>query len=84
MPPAICTMHPILTAAIMSGLAIAMLPTFRSRNGLASQAGECCKSPPNRSTNGLSGTSFTTNPFLESNSYGACVIFGLCCSEQAE
>jgi hypothetical protein len=23
-------------------------------------------------------------PFLESNSYGACVIFGSCCSEQAE
>jgi hypothetical protein len=31
-PPAICTMHPILPAAIMSGLTIAMLATFRSRN----------------------------------------------------
>ena len=31
-PPAICTMHPMLPAAIMSGLTIAMLATFRSRN----------------------------------------------------
>ena len=31
-PPAICTMHPILPAAIMSGLTIAILATFRSRN----------------------------------------------------
>ena len=31
-PPAICTMHPILPAAIMSGLSIAMLATLRSRN----------------------------------------------------
>jgi hypothetical protein len=31
-PPAICTMHPILPAAIMSGSTIAMLATFRSRN----------------------------------------------------
>jgi len=34
-PPAICTMHPILPAAIMSGLTIAMLATFRSRNRFA-------------------------------------------------
>ena len=31
-PPAICTMHPILPAAITSGLTIAMLATLRSRN----------------------------------------------------
>jgi hypothetical protein len=31
-PPAICTMHPILPAAIMSGLTLAILATFRSRN----------------------------------------------------
>src|SRR5271154_559565 len=31
-PPAICTMHPILPAAIMSGLTIAMLATLRSRS----------------------------------------------------
>jgi hypothetical protein len=31
-PPAICTMHPILPAAIMSGRTVAMLATFRSRN----------------------------------------------------
>src|ERR1700722_12574025 len=34
-PPAICTMHPMLPAAIMSGLTVAMLATFRSRNLLA-------------------------------------------------
>src|SRR5580692_1021914 len=34
-PPAICTMHPILPAAIMSGLTDAILATFRSRNLLA-------------------------------------------------
>ena len=31
-PPAICTMHPMLPAAIMSGLTVAMFATFRSRN----------------------------------------------------
>jgi len=31
-PPAICTMHPILPAAITSGLIIAMLATLRSRS----------------------------------------------------
>ena len=34
-PPAICTMHPILPAAIMSGPTIAILATFRSRNRFA-------------------------------------------------
>jgi hypothetical protein len=34
-PLAICTMHPILPAAIMSGLTIAILATFRSRNRFA-------------------------------------------------
>jgi hypothetical protein len=34
-PPAICTMHPILPAAIISGLTVAILATFRSRNLLA-------------------------------------------------
>jgi hypothetical protein len=34
-PPAICTMHPILPAAIMSGLTVAILATLRSRNLLA-------------------------------------------------
>src|SRR6202043_4159093 len=31
-PPAICTMHPILPAAIRSGLTLAILATFRSPN----------------------------------------------------
>jgi hypothetical protein len=31
-PLAICTMHPMLPAAIMSGLTFAILATFRSRN----------------------------------------------------
>jgi len=34
-PPAICTMHPMLPAAIMSGLTLAMLAIFRSRNLVA-------------------------------------------------
>lgn len=34
-PLAICTMHPILPAAIMSGPTIAILATFRSRNRFA-------------------------------------------------
>jgi hypothetical protein len=34
-PPAICIMHPMLPAAIMSGLTLAMLATFRSRNLVA-------------------------------------------------
>jgi hypothetical protein len=34
-PPAICIMHPMLPAAIMSGLTLAMLATFRSRNFVA-------------------------------------------------
>jgi hypothetical protein len=34
-PPAICIMHPILPAAIMSGLTVAMLASFRSRNLVA-------------------------------------------------
>src|SRR5262249_44461926 len=34
-PPAICTMHPILPAAIMSGLTLAMLAILRSRNLVA-------------------------------------------------
>ena len=83
-PPAICTMHPILPAAIMSGLTIAMLATFRSRNLLAMSGWRMLYVPAEPQHKWLSGTSFTTNPLLESNSFGACVIFCPCCSEQAE
>src|ERR1700761_8370001 len=34
-PPAICIMHPMLPAAIMSGLTLAILASFRSRNLVA-------------------------------------------------
>ena len=83
-PPAICTMHPILPAAIMSGLTFAILATFRSRNLFAMSGWRMLYVPAEPQHKWLSGTSFTTNPFLESNSFGACVIFCPCCSEQAE
>ena len=83
-PPAICTMHPILPAAIMSGLTIAILATFRSRNLFAMSGWRMLYVPAEPQHKWLSGTSFTTNPFLESNSFGSCVIFCPCCSEQAE
>src|SRR6266436_2977359 len=83
-PPAICTMHPILPAAIMSGLTFAILATFRSRNLFAMSGWRMLYVPAEPQHKWLSGTSFTTNPLLESNSFGACVIFCPCCSEQAE
>jgi hypothetical protein len=70
-PPAICTMHPILPAAIMSGLTIAILATFRSRNRFAMSGWRMLYVPAEPQHKWLSGTSFTTNPFLESNSFGA-------------
>src|SRR5262249_41482872 len=82
-PPAICTMHPILPAAIISGLTIAILAIFRSRNLLAMSGWRMLYVPAEPQHKWLSGTSFTTNPFLESNSFGAPVIFCPCCSEHA-
>ena len=70
-PPAICNMHPILPAAIMSGPTIAMLATFRSRNLLAMSGWRMLYVPAEPQHKWLSGTSFTTNPFLESNSFGS-------------
>jgi hypothetical protein len=83
-PPAICTMHPILPAAIMSGLTVAILAIFRSRNLPAMSGWRMLYVPAEPQHKWLSGTSFTTKPFLESNSFGRAVIFCPCCSEQAE
>ena len=82
-PPAICTMQPILPAAIISGSTFAILATLRSRNLFAMSGWRMLYVPAEPQHKWLSGTSFTTNPFLESNSFGACVIFCPCCSEQA-
>src|SRR5262249_28071332 len=82
-PPAICTMQPILPAAITSGPTLAILATLRSRNLPASSGWRMLYVPAEPQHKWLSGTSFTTKPFLESNSFGACVIFCPCCSEQA-
>src|SRR4029077_11442349 len=83
-PPAICTMHPILPAAIMSGLTVAILAIFRSRNLLAMSGWRMLEVPAEPQHQLLSATSFTLNPFWESNSFGSAVIFCPCCSEQAE
>src|SRR5262249_3213149 len=82
-PPAICTMQPILPAAITPGPTLAILATFRSRNLPASSGCRMLYVPAEPQHKWLSGTSFTTKPFLESNSFGAPVIFCPCCSEQA-
>src|SRR6266550_4866232 len=63
-PPAICTMHPILPAAIMSGLTVAILATLRSRNRAAMSGWRMLYVPAEPQHKWLSGTSFTTNPLL--------------------
>src|SRR5262249_55238711 len=67
-PPAICTMQPILPAAITSGSTLAILATLRSRNLPASSGWRMLYVPAEPQHKWPSGTSFTTKPFLESNS----------------
>src|SRR6266851_3623133 len=70
-PAAICVMQPILPAAITSGLSFSIFPTLRSRNLLASSGCSMLYVPAEPQHRCPSATSFTTNPNLQSNSFGA-------------
>jgi hypothetical protein len=66
----ICTMQPMLPAEITSGFVDAMLAIFRSRSRLAMSGWRMLYVPAEPQHRGLSGTSFSTNPLLDWNSFG--------------
>ena len=82
-PAAICVIQPMLPAAITSGLTFSIFATLRLRSRSASSGWRMLYVPAEPQHRCDSGTSLTTKPRLESNSFGGRTTFCPCCNEQA-